>query len=89
MRIDIEDNIGEIDFALAPSGRGKGLMASAVNLVCLDVMESTPGLKSIMAHVLPENAASLKTVVRAGFRQLGESEVRGIKCVEYVFDAQE
>ncbi len=61
-----ENNRCEIGYAMHPSYWGKGFMKEAVHCV-LEYGLRTLGLHSVEAHINPDNKASAKLLVAAGF----------------------
>jgi RimJ/RimL family protein N-acetyltransferase len=59
----------EIGFGLTPSARGHGYAAEAV--VPLLAMAADHGLSRVIADTTPDNIASQRTLVRAGFHLVG------------------
>src|ERR1700680_3246234 len=59
----------EIGYGLAPSARGHGYAAGAV-LAGLP-MPADHGLSTVIADTTPDNIASQRTLIRAGFRLVG------------------
>jgi RimJ/RimL family protein N-acetyltransferase len=61
-----EDGSVEIGYGLVPSARGHGYTAEAV--VALLTVAGENGLFRVIADTTPDNIASQRTLVRAGFR---------------------
>ena len=59
------DHVGEIGYWVSPSARGEGLASLAVRM--LTEFAFNIGFRRITAITLPENAASQKTLLNAGF----------------------
>lgn len=59
------DHVGEIGYWVSPSARGEGLASHAVTM--LTEFAFAIGFRRITAITLPENAASQKTLLNAGF----------------------
>ena len=59
----------EIGYGLAPSARGHGYAAEAA--AALLAMAADHGLSRVIADTTPENLASGRTLIRAGFRLVG------------------
>jgi RimJ/RimL family protein N-acetyltransferase len=59
----------EIGYGLAPSARGHGYAAEAV--VALLTVAAGHGLSRVIADTTPDNIASQRTLIRAGFRRVG------------------
>jgi RimJ/RimL family protein N-acetyltransferase len=69
-----EDGCAEIGYGLAPSARGHGYAAEAV--VALLAIAAEGGLSRVTADTTPDNIASQRTLIRAGFRLVRTSEER-------------
>jgi RimJ/RimL family protein N-acetyltransferase len=61
-----DDGCAEIGYGLAPSARGHGYAAEAVN--ALLALAADHGLSRVIAETTLDNVASQRTLVRAGFR---------------------
>jgi RimJ/RimL family protein N-acetyltransferase len=59
----------EIGYGLAPSARGHGYGTEAV--AALVAMAADHGLSRVIADTTPDNIASQRTLIRAGFRLAG------------------
>jgi RimJ/RimL family protein N-acetyltransferase len=59
------DHVGEIGYWVSPSARGEGLAAHAVEMLADFVFAI--GFRRLTAITLPENLASQKTLLNAGF----------------------
>ena len=59
------DHIGEIGYWVSPSARGDGLAAHAVSMLANFAFGI--GFRRVCALTLPENIASQKTLIKAGF----------------------
>jgi RimJ/RimL family protein N-acetyltransferase len=59
----------EIGYGLAPSARGHGYAAEAV--IAVVAMAADHGLSRVIADTTPNNIASQRTLIRAGFRLVG------------------
>lgn len=64
------DGAALVAYGLAPSARGTGLGTEAV-AVLTAWLEAQPGVRLVAAEVLPGNEASLRLLVRLGFREQG------------------
>jgi RimJ/RimL family protein N-acetyltransferase len=61
-----DDGCVEIGYGLAPSARGHGYAAEA--LIALLTVAADHGVSKVMADTTPDNVASQRTLIRAGFR---------------------
>jgi RimJ/RimL family protein N-acetyltransferase len=59
----------EIGYGLSPSARGHGFAAEAV--IALIDIAADQGLSRVVADTTPDNTASKRTLVRAGFHLIG------------------
>ncbi len=62
----------EIGYGLVPSARGRGFAAEAA--VALLTVATGQGLARVVAETTPDNIASQRTLLRAGFRPVSTSE---------------
>lgn len=60
----------EIGYGLAPGARGQGIGTEAVGLLCA-WCERQPGVRRLLARVLPGNEPSWRVLTRLGFREDG------------------
>ena len=65
-----DPTVGEVGYLLGPEGRGQGAATCAVVLLARYGMEVLR-MSRVQALVHPENAASLRVLARAGFREEG------------------
>lgn len=70
------DGTFEVGISVAKASRGCGL-ASALIKLGVEAVCNKVGEKRIHAFVMPRNRASIKAFEKAGFRNVGEAEVRG------------
>jgi RimJ/RimL family protein N-acetyltransferase len=59
------DHVGEVGYWVSPSARGEGLAALSVQMISAFVFGI--GFRRLSAITLPENMASQKTLIKAGF----------------------
>jgi RimJ/RimL family protein N-acetyltransferase len=64
-----DDGCVEIGYGLAPSARGQGFAAEAV--VALLAVAADHGVSRVIADTTPDNVASQRTLIRAGFHLVG------------------
>ena len=88
VRLDREPNGRvEVGISIAPEARGRGvggmLLRSALDEARRDVQLSATGFA---ARIRPDNPVSIALFTGAGFRQTGESEVNGARCLLYEAD---
>jgi RimJ/RimL family protein N-acetyltransferase len=62
----------ELGYGLAPSGRGHGYAAEAIG--ALLGIAADHGLSTVIANTTPDNIASQRTLVRAGFSLVGADD---------------
>jgi RimJ/RimL family protein N-acetyltransferase len=70
VRLSLEEQQGEIGYAVAPAGRGRGLSTRAVALLT-DWGFGGLGLERIELRIDPRNAASERVAERTGYRREG------------------
>lgn len=61
----------EIGYEVAPAYRGRGLASEITEGLCRRAWVE-PGVQTILAHTLPEENASTRVLVKAGFVKTGE-----------------
>jgi RimJ/RimL family protein N-acetyltransferase len=83
VRIERRGDEDQISLALTPGARGRGLGARVI-AQAVAARRARPGSLPIVALVKPENAASGRAFVRAGFVPEGQREVFGIQMDRYV-----
>ncbi len=83
-------NAGEfcISINVASEQRGRGLGHRVIRAACRAHFAARPGAV-IHAHIKPENAASIKTFERAGFRRKTSSMIRGCPALHYTLSREE
>ena len=59
------DHVGEVGYWVSPSARGEGLAALSVQMI--SAFAFGIGFRRLSAITLPENMASQKTLIKAGF----------------------
>jgi len=84
VRIDVRPNgDGEIDVIVAPEFRGQGRGGRLIDLGVQEFFTS-PSFSRVHAYILPDNRASQQAFEKAGFRNLGEEQVKGHRALHYV-----
>ena len=73
IRYDVDNGIAEVSVVVAPEVRGRGLGALLIQRGCEEA-----GLARYVAHVLPENGASLKAFMKSGFSPAGIDIIDGV-----------
>lgn len=86
MRIDIEGKIGETNISLTSEGRGKGYAPIVIKQALEEVAKKIPELKILVAHIKPNNIASIKSFERAGFVRSGAVHYKSTPCLELIFE---
>lgn len=87
-----EEPIGQIRFEVAPDGsaevnislvkeqRGRGYGRVAIQRACADLTR-TVSVSRIVAHVKPENVASVRAFDKAGFVEQGKEVIKGCQAL--------
>ena len=70
---------GQLDYALAASHWGRGLMTEAVGAIASWAFAEIATLTHIMSAVRPENAGSWRVLEKCGFTRIGETTERWSK----------
>lgn len=85
VRFDLQNrNFAEVNIALDPAFRNKGLGARMLVGACT-LMFREEGLKRIIAHIKPENLVSVRAFEKASFVNIGLKNVRGFNTVEMLY----
>jgi len=90
VRIDIdEDGRAEVGNSVAEAARGRGigraLLEAGITAAVAaaddrSTSDGSPPIRTLVAHIRPDNAASLALFGRAGFHAAGEGSVHGALC---------
>ena len=75
------DGVVEIGYSVVPDRRGRGYAAEAARAMAKWAL-AQDGVRAVAAGCAPDNAASIRTLERAGFRQTGTAaggEIRWIR----------
>lgn len=70
---------GQLDYAMAASHWGRGLMTEAVHGVSDWAFETIPTLTRIESAVMQENVGSWRVLEKCGFQRVGEATERWAK----------
>jgi UDP-2,4-diacetamido-2,4,6-trideoxy-beta-L-altropyranose hydrolase len=77
VRLDLPDAVdgrAVIHLVVAPGHRGRGLASRMVASACRRLGKAAAGVE---AHILPDNTASLRAFLRAGFRLVDRKPING------------
>jgi len=66
----------ELGYAVAPACEGRGLATAAVRAM-LEEAFADPGVRSVIAHTLPEPGPSPRVLEKAGFAFVGDVTEHG------------
>lgn len=85
------DEGGIVGISVAKPYRGKGLSQAIIlqGLAFLRHIEAFNDVEMLYAYIKMENAASVHAFEKAGFRRLGEHEVKGQLCWAYGYNWSE
>jgi spore coat polysaccharide biosynthesis protein SpsF len=86
MRIDLEGDGGETNIAIAPEGRGKGYAPIIIREACEAVLKERAEVGYLLAHIRPDNTASIKSFEKAGFVENGVVNYKSTRCLELIFE---
>lgn len=86
VRVDLEREAGTVSIAVAPSHRGRGVGTGMLGALLL-AMKDDAEVRTLLATVHTENAASLRAFERAGFHDTGRRR-RGFLVMERSLEAQ-
>ncbi len=68
-RLTVNGEEAEIGYSICAEMRGQGHGRKLLELVCRQAQQDFPGVRKIIGKVKPENAASQKAFVKAGFEE--------------------
>lgn len=69
VRLTVYENTAEIGYSICAEQRGKGYGKEMLLLIQKQAKKDFPHIKRLLAKVKPENAASRKALIRAGFQE--------------------
>jgi RimJ/RimL family protein N-acetyltransferase len=72
-RLDVQGAEAVVSLTVAPEWRGRGIGTRVIVALVTEAFR-TPGLRRLLAHVKPDNAASLAAFERAGFTPAAAAE---------------
>lgn len=78
------DRDGEVSLSIAREFRGRRLAVSALRAAFEWIRSEWP-ITKLVAHIKPDNAASVRAFEAAGFQYIGEAVMKGHACFEYVY----
>lgn len=84
IRIDIESGTGETNISIAPEGRGKGYAPIIIREASVIVFKNVPEIELLVAHIKPDNVASIKSFERAGFLEKDMIIYKSVRCKELI-----
>jgi UDP-2,4-diacetamido-2,4,6-trideoxy-beta-L-altropyranose hydrolase len=70
----------EIGVSLAAAFRGQGRGREVIDRACRTILEQRPGAR-LVAHVKPDNRASLMAFEAAGFERRGTVQIKGCDAI--------
>lgn len=80
VRFEIKPGVvAEVNLSIAAEWRGRGLAAKVLQLAC-DAYRGC-GSETLVAHIRPENRASVRAFERAGFTRAGVERVGGYEAL--------
>lgn len=68
IRLDVQNNVGEISISIIEKYRGKGISPAAIKILSSLMFKKILGLKKIIAKIKTENLYSKKVFLKAGFK---------------------
>jgi len=74
------DGSAEVNVSLAKGQRGRGYGRVAIHHACADLIRNV-SVSRIVAHVKPENLASVRAFGRAGFVEQDKEVVKGCQAL--------
>ncbi len=89
VRFDVSGDEAVVSISLKRDYRGSGIGRHVLKKALSLLTSRFPGVRVVKAHVLKENAASLRFFENAGFRFSGDMVMRGREASELLFDTRE
>jgi len=81
VRFDVRlDGTAEVSVSLAKEQRGRGYGRVAIQRACADLIHTVP-VAQFVAHVRPENVASMRAFGKAGFVEQGNEVIKGCQAL--------
>lgn len=85
VRLDKTDNRAVIGISLDKVHRGKGFAPVMLQMACRDFLEHNPGY-TIQAYIKPENIASYRSFIKAGFGNTQQVNYLGTNSLKLIFN---
>lgn len=86
IRFEIQDDgSAEVNISIAREQRGYGYGVAALRLACDEIVQSAR-VKQIVAHIKPENTASVCAFEKAGFTLQGKEIMKGCEALRMIMD---
>jgi UDP-2,4-diacetamido-2,4,6-trideoxy-beta-L-altropyranose hydrolase len=82
------DGDWEVDVSLSKTMRGRGLAGELIGLGVQEILKHNHGVR-VHAFVKPANSASVKAFAKAGFKLVGNEEIRGNAAVHLIYGKKE
>ena len=77
----------EVGISVAPEARGRGVGGRLLRAALDEARrDASLGATGFTARIRPDNAASIALFTGVGFRQTGELEIDGLRCLVYEAD---
>lgn len=82
VRFDVQaDGRAETDISIAREQCGRGYGVEALRIACAHLFRTAP-VRWIVAHMKPDNAASIRAFEKAGFVHQGRESTKGVDAVK-------
>ena len=78
------DGSAEVNVSLVREQRGRGYGRVAIQRACADLIRTVP-VSRFVAHVRPENVASVRAFDKAGFVEQGKEVIKGCQALCLTF----
>lgn len=82
VRYDTEDKKAEVSVSISANFAGRGYASQGLRESAKLFFVERPEVQKIIAHIKPNNTASVKCFANAGFVNCGEMHYEGHKCVK-------
>ncbi len=88
IRFDIEGDNATVSISLDRQARGKGYASKVIRMGSQKAFDSL-GVRCIQAYIKPNNQASLRAFMKAGFKNHGHTRINGHDAVRFVLTKEE
>jgi RimJ/RimL family protein N-acetyltransferase len=88
IRYDLQGAEAVVSISLAPSARGKGYGTAMIAESAAEAF-TRPGIVRLCAYTKPDNHASIRAFLKAGYSIIGGTEIKSQPAIEFVLTREE